>query len=1322
MKTKGLLISSVALALAFNVSAKENVGQPGGRSGQKLQENLNTLANSCNPATGKTDLDINNVRTTIYTGGDMWWDLSNNARYEIPKGSGIHSLFAGSLWIGGIDAGGQLKVAAMTYRQTGNDFWPGPLDTTTTSTDQDVCQAFDKHFKITRKEVEDFNTWFTTGSPANYSVPLSIQNWPAHGDPSKNHANYLAPFYDANSDGVYNYQDGDFPGYDILGLSGNCKNQLFGDQTLWWVFNDKGNIHTETGAQAIGLEIQAQAFAFSTNDEINNMTFYNYKVINRSTFTLTNTYFGMWTDADLGYYNDDYVGCDVARGLGYLYNGDAVDANGSSPGPGEYGVNPPAVGIDFFQGPLADTGDGIDNDRDGATDEPGEQIIMSKFVYYNNDFSVQGNPETGTHFYNYLSGFWKDGLPFTYGGDAYNESIVCDFMFPGSSDPQGWGTGGQPQQPWSESFPSTNPPGDRRLIQSAGPFTLAPGAVNYVTVGAVWARTTQGGPTASVELVKIADDKAQALFDNCFKLLEGPDAPDLAIQELDKELILMLNNTNDIENYTEFDPLIIDTIGGAIDTTYNFEGYQIFQLKDATVSVTDVHNPDKARLVAQVDVKNGVTQLVNFEFDPTLNANVPTEEVNGEDKGIVHSFKITEDKFATGDPRLVNHKTYYYMSLSYGYNNFKTYNQNDPNALDGQKKPYKAGRGNIKVYSAIPHIPIPEAGGTEQHAAFGDGPKITRVEGQGNGGNILDITDATAAAVLADPSSRLVSMTYSNGRGPITVKVIDPLNVPNATFEFRMRDSITVNNYTDAYWVLKNTSTGDTVASDRTIAVGNEQLIPQWGISVTVEQVLDPGNVASVNNGFLEATMTFADPTKQWLTGVADADGYSAANWIRSGSVTDNSGNAALAYFDDYTFSGADPTEAYEKVLGGTWAPYKLVSASDLTNGPAGAPGWKRSFIQNALLSQLASVDIVITADKSKWTRCVVLEEADDWALAEGSTSANKVNKLDLRRHASVDKNGKTVAQGGLSDPNNPNAADYINGTGMGWFPGYAINLETGERLNMAFGENSWLGGENGKDMLWNPTSSMWSSPSFEALFGGMHYIYVFGHNGNGAVAFDVPRYDAGAALRIQLDNSVAPPSDGTKNEVYRDAMWVNMPLAAPGFAASLKSGIPPTDVKIRLRVAKPYRKCYAGQVATAPLDCSSQPVNGDMPMYTFNTADLETHKNDNESAVNALDLINVVPNPYYAYSAYETNQLDNRIKITNIPEKCTIKIFTLNGTLIRTFKKDDPKTSIDWDLKNQAGIPIASGLYIIHVDVPGVGEKILKWFGVMRPIDLDSF
>jgi hypothetical protein len=157
------------------------------------------------------------------------------------------------------------------------------------------------------------------------------------------------------------------------------------------------------------------------------------------------------------------------------------------------------------------------------------------------------------------------------------------------------------------------------------------------------------------------------------------------------------------------------------------------------------------------------------------------------------------------------------------------------------------------------------------------------------------------------------------------------------------------------------------------------------------------------------------------------------------------------------------------------------------------------------------------------------------------------------------------------------------------------------------------------------------------------------------------------------------------------------------------------------------------------PKEMASAPANNNFGLYRFSTEDIFSEVNNVNKSKSALDLINVVPNPYYAYSTYESGRIDNRIRITNLPNKCKIKIFTLNGTLVRTFDRDvSGQEDIivnesdftrskrlpfqDWDLKNQSGISVASGLYIIHVDVPGVGEKILKWFGVMRPLDLQSY
>jgi hypothetical protein len=171
--------------------------------------------------------------------------------------------------------------------------------------------------------------------------------------------------------------------------------------------------------------------------------------------------------------------------------------------------------------------------------------------------------------------------------------------------------------------------------------------------------------------------------------------------------------------------------------------------------------------------------------------------------------------------------------------------------------------------------------------------------------------------------------------------------------------------------------------------------------------------------------------------------------------------------------------------------------------------------------------------------------------------------------------------------------------------------------------------------------------------------------------------------------------------------------LIAPNFSyLPISDGFIPTETTIRIRVTKPYQ-VFATDVNT----------NNGQPRYTFNTANLAALRNDITTAVRALDTINIVPNPYYAYSSYEVSQLDNRVKITNLPQKCTITIYTLDGIQVRKISRDDPSvTSYDWDLKNDAAIPIASGIYLIHIEAPGLGEKTLKWFGVMRPTDLNNY
>ncbi|MBT5122903.1 MAG: T9SS C-terminal target domain-containing protein, partial [Euryarchaeota archaeon] len=936
----------------------------------------------------------------------------------------------------------------------------------------------------------------------------------------------------------------------------------------------------------------------------------------------------------------------------------------------------------------------------------------------------QTDPTNASDYYNYLKGFWKDGSKFIYGGSGHisdeeaDPNTPCDFMFPGDTDPLGWGTGGYPQEPWTEQS-SNNTPNDRRFVQSAGPFILKPGSVNNITVGIVYARSNGGDPFASVEVLRRADDKAQALFENCFKILEGPHAPDLIIQELENELILTLDNNsssnNYQESYAEYDPFIVSEDSSA-DKYYRFQGYQIFQLVNDQVSLSELDDPTKARLVAQCDKADGVDRLINFDFDDALGASLPTEMVDGADQGIKHSFKLTEDKFAQGSPTLVNHKTYHFMAISYAYNNYKEYNPEDPTALDGQKKPYipcrKAAVGGVKIVSAVPHAPIAEAGGTSQLIEYGSSPRITRLDGYGNGNRALELTQESIDEILETGS--ILTPTYDYGQGPINIKVVDPLNLASGYFECKFRDYTAPNsgNAADtASWIIYRyvnqdaTSPIDSATSQRTISFDNEQIIPEWGISVQINQEKyfvpasgSSGGPETKTTTMISSSINFADSSKQWLTGVNDNDAYFPTNWILGGEYApedDECLDDGPSYLNPCNYPDEitkDQSPVWEGLLEGIVSPHQLVGYRADYAPMAYLGNVATNVRKNAAISFAPSVDIVFTSNEDLWTRCPVFETGRDAGLNIGGANAGE-----LRRSPSVGKNG-------LEDN---------SGTGMGWFPGYAIDVETGSRLYMAFGENSFLGGENGADMIWNPTSNLVSNVG-TPLMGGVHPVYVYSKdlkkiNGY-SQSYDLPEYNPGQAetsgghvLKNLVDAAEASSTTSNCRPIYATLSWICYPMLREGQA------LLSTDVTMKLRINKEYKD----YVATGD--------NGGKPMYSWNMDEIATVTGSQDKLKEALDIINIVPNPYYAFSEYERNRLETKVKITNLPEQCTVKIFTVNGKLVREFKKDSPITSLDWDLTNFKAIPVASGIYLIHVSVPDVGERVLKFFGGMRQVDLQG-
>jgi len=364
---------------------------------------------------------------------------------------------------------------------------------------------------------------------------------------------------------------------------------------------------------------------------------------------------------------------------------------------------------------------------------------------------------------------------------------------------------------------------------------------------------------------------------------------------------------------------------------------------------------------------------------------------------------------------------------------------------------------------------------------------------------------------------------------------------------------------------------------------------------------------------------------------------------------------------------------------------------------------------------QIQSVDLVITSDQSKWTRSPVIEmceyDTTGGFHASGLSQGNTL-KFSLRDHLSVGKDG---------NPDGELDADGDPRIGMGWFPGYAINVETGERLNIMFGEDSKFPQDNGRDLIWNPSSRLTTDMFIEGQFGdvaagdvvwgGKHVIYIMGHSDLVSTdKFYQPNYDEGETCYKNLKQADATDvEDNFRRYVFANAMWVGVPILNPDYS------LLETDMKIRLRVASPYQ---IGKFDFA----KTNPRNNNSPLFRFDLSNLAPTINDLTTAQDALDLIRAVPNPYKGYSEYELATLERVVKFTNLPQTCTISIYSLGGALVRRYEKDNELSYLDWDMKNSYGIDIASGVYIIHVNAPGIGEKVVKWFGSLRPIDLSTF
>lgn len=386
-------------------------------------------------------LDTNKIKARFENNFQFFWDSqAGSAQFEVPKGSGKHAHFASALWLSGIDAGGQLHAAAQTYSQTGVDYQYGPVAASRTANNYET--RYNRLWKINKAQIQYHIANYTDTA---YNMPEVILNWPANGNTSNGEAAQLAPFYDANSNGVYEPQNGDYP-------------QIKGDQCIYMIFNDD-KIHTETSdSNPLKFDIHVMAYevAGETN-AIDTTIFLQYKIVNRSTNTYHGLRMGIWNDFDLGNYLDDIPGTDVGKNMAFMYNATNND--------NVYGANPPAIGSIFLN------------------------KTMKKCIFFqNNSSTVTGNPSNGTHINNYLNGLWLNGSPLTYGGNGTGGATNCSYFAP-------WTTDNANPTNWELTTAA-----DYRTLQSTDSIILAPNASSILETAFLFQRSNLSNMQSAYDL------------------------------------------------------------------------------------------------------------------------------------------------------------------------------------------------------------------------------------------------------------------------------------------------------------------------------------------------------------------------------------------------------------------------------------------------------------------------------------------------------------------------------------------------------------------------------------------------------------------------------------------------------------------------------------------------------------------------------------------------------------------------------------------------------------------------------------------------------
>ena len=594
---RGLVLGLAAAALLATLGA-------GAADAARRQQNGARPFGKARPSAAKlTDsgrrIDINQINMFVTNTGSFAFDFANqDAGLFWPKGTTKSAVFASGLWMGA-KVGTQTRVALAEYSQ---EYVPGAMVGGLPDDPNRGEYVVYKMARFTGSRNEAGQLVDTlhiegAGDDATFTDGLTHHSWSEYMSGA---VPYGAPwrYYRLADTSTPAVDDSiDVPGPDVLG-----------DQMLWCVYNDAdpaGHGNDAGSTNPLGVEVQQTTFAFDRQGALGQTLFIKYRLINKGGNTLDSMFISQWSDPDLGGaagFTDDLVGCDTLpdgtaqpRSLGYVYNSTNND--------GGYGSAPPALGYDFFQGPLV----GVD------------RLPLASFNKYINGT----DPQNATQTYNYMKGLNPDGSVVT-------DPFGVETRYNVAGDPVSPGPGS-----WLDSAPA-----DRRFLMSAGPFTMAPGDTQEVVVGII---IGQGADRlSSISALRYNDEFAQAAFNIGFDLPSPPSQP-VVTASVDHGEVTLSWDTGSRISYTE--------------PGYTFQGYVVYQGESRS-------GPWK-RLIVYDEIDN-VRVIKDAVFDLETGQLIQDYPVAfGSDAGVRFSHTVTQD--AVRGTSLYDGTEYYFAVTSYAY-------------------------------------------------------------------------------------------------------------------------------------------------------------------------------------------------------------------------------------------------------------------------------------------------------------------------------------------------------------------------------------------------------------------------------------------------------------------------------------------------------------------------------------------------------------------------------------------------------------------------------------------------------------------------------